>query len=77
MQMIRDGKETVEIRAFIDNKYSKFGQPTETEPVSESQFGLAGPLPPSSTDPLLTNLVQENAAGSCGQAAGSCQEIGK
>lgn len=77
MQMTREGKETVEIRAFIDEKYSQYGPPTDTEPVPESQFGMAGPPLPGSTSPLPANTVQEGTADSCGQTASSCQETGR
>lgn len=33
MRLLRQGKSLAEIRAFVDRQYSKFGQPTDTEPV--------------------------------------------
>lgn len=74
MQMTRDGKETAEIRAFIDKKYSGYGPPTDTGPVPESQLGVAGPPLPGKPDSLPAGM---DAAGSCGEAATSCQESGK
>jgi hypothetical protein len=71
MQMTREGKEAAEIRAFIDEKYSQFGPPTETEPVTDSQFSMAGPSLSGSTE------AQAQEGGACGQAANSCQDISK
>jgi hypothetical protein len=34
--MWREGKELVDIRAYVDNEYSRFGPPTDTEPVESS-----------------------------------------
>jgi len=33
MRLMSQGKPLPEIRAFVDSQYSKFGQPTDTEPV--------------------------------------------
>jgi len=87
MQMTREGKETVEIRAFIDKKYSQYGPPTETdekysqygpptetEPVPAGQFSLAGPPLPGSEEARSGDMTHEGAIGSCGQAENSCQE---
>lgn len=77
MQMTREGKETAEIRAFIDEKYSQYGPPTETGPIPVSQFSVAGPPSPGSTESRPAGLAQEDTTGSCGQIASSCQEISK
>lgn len=77
MQMTREGKETVEIRAFIDEKYSQYGPPTDTEPIPGSQFGMTESLLPGSTDSLPLHMVQKGAADSCGQTARSCQKAGR
>ena len=77
MQMPRAGKATAEIRAFIDEKYSKYGPPTETGPVPANEFSMAGPSPSGAAEPLPANMAQEGTAGACGQAASSCQEISK
>ena len=76
MQMTREGKETAEIRAFVDKKYSQYGPPTETGPVPGSQFSMAGPSLSNSTEPLPVGMAQEGTTGSCGQAVSSCQETG-
>jgi hypothetical protein len=34
MRLTREGKPLVEIREHIDQTYSRFGPPTDTEPVS-------------------------------------------
>lgn len=34
MSMLREGKSLTEIRASIDATYSKFGPPTNTEPIA-------------------------------------------
>lgn len=47
MQMTREGKELVDIRAFIDNKYAKYGPSTDTPPVPHDLHSLAGPPAPS------------------------------
>ena len=75
MQMTRAGKETAEIRAIVDKKYSQFGPPTETGPVPASQFSMAGPSLPDSADALPESIAQENTTSSCGQATSSCQDI--
>ena len=33
MRLMGQGKSLAEIRAFVDSQYSRFGQPTDTEPV--------------------------------------------
>lgn len=33
MRFMRQGKPLVEIRAYVDRTYSKFGPPTDTEPI--------------------------------------------
>jgi hypothetical protein len=33
MRLLRDGKELKEIRAYIDAEYSKYGPPTDTQPI--------------------------------------------
>jgi len=33
MRLTRQGKPLAEIRAYVDRQYSRFGQPTDTEPV--------------------------------------------
>ncbi|HID85867.1 MAG TPA: hypothetical protein EYP55_00615 [Anaerolineae bacterium] len=33
MRLLGQGKSLPEIRAFVDRQYSRFGQPTDTEPV--------------------------------------------
>jgi hypothetical protein len=33
MRLLRDGRDLKEIRAFIDAEYSKYGPPTETQPI--------------------------------------------
>ena len=33
MRLMREGKELTEIRAYIDAEYSKYGPPTDTEPI--------------------------------------------
>ena len=71
MQMTREGKEPTDIRAFIDEKYSQYGPPTETDPVPASQFSMAGPPMPGSADPA--DMAQENVPGTCGQSTMSCQ----
>ena len=72
MQMTREQKDVAEIRAFIDNKYSKYGPPTDTEPVQAEQLGMAGPLPESQPGDAPGN----SAINSCGQSAEvtSCQQ---
>jgi len=35
MRLTRQGKSLAEIRTFVDSQYSKFGQPTDTEPVEQ------------------------------------------
>jgi len=35
MRLMRQGKSLAEIRTFVDRQYSKFGQPTDTEPVEQ------------------------------------------
>jgi hypothetical protein len=77
MQMTRDGKETAEIRAFVDEKYSQYGPPTETGPVPASQFSMIGPSLPGSAEPLPAGVAQVGPTGSCGEAASACQEISK
>ena len=77
MQMTRDGKETAEIRAFIDENYSQYGPPTETGPVPASQFSMAGPSRPGSAEPLPAGVAHVSTSDSCGQATSSCQEISK
>ena len=38
MRLMREGKDSQEIRAYIDAEYSKYGPPTDTEPIEgESQ----------------------------------------
>ena len=32
---MRQGKSLAEIRAYVDREYSRFGQPTDTEPVQQ------------------------------------------
>jgi len=34
MILMRRGKSLAEIRAFVDRRYSRFGPPTDTEPVN-------------------------------------------
>lgn len=77
MQMTREGKETAEIRTFIDEKYSQFGPPTETGPVPAGQFGTAGPSQPGAEGQQPGDMTHDDVAGSCGQAVTSCQEISK
>jgi len=33
MRLTREGKSKAEIRAYIDRTYSRFGPPTDTQPV--------------------------------------------
>jgi hypothetical protein len=33
MRLMSQGKPLADIRAFVDRQYSKFGQPTDTDPV--------------------------------------------
>jgi hypothetical protein len=33
MRLMREGKETQEIRAYIDAEYSQYGPSTDTEPI--------------------------------------------
>lgn len=33
MRLLREGKDLKEIRAYIDAEYSKYGPPTNTQPV--------------------------------------------
>jgi hypothetical protein len=33
MRLMREGKDTKTIRTYIDAEYSKYGPPTDTEPV--------------------------------------------
>jgi hypothetical protein len=33
MRMMGEGKALREIRTYVDRQYSKFGQPTDTDPV--------------------------------------------
>jgi len=33
MRLMQEGKEPKEIRAYIDAEYSKYGPPTNTEPI--------------------------------------------
>jgi len=33
MRLMRQGKSLAEIRTFVDSQYSRFGSPTDTEPV--------------------------------------------
>jgi len=33
MRLMRQGKSLAEIRTFVDRQYSRFGSPTDTEPV--------------------------------------------
>jgi hypothetical protein len=35
MRLMRQGKSMAEIRAYVDREYSRFGQPTDTEPVEQ------------------------------------------
>ena len=38
MRLMREGKDLADIRAYIDAEYSKYGPPTDTEPIQgESQ----------------------------------------
>ena len=32
---MHQGKSLAEIRAYVDREYSRFGQPTDTEPVQQ------------------------------------------
>ena len=34
MRLLQEGKPLAEIRAYIDGYYSRFGEPTNTEPVT-------------------------------------------
>lgn len=77
MQLTREGKETTEIRAFVDEKYSQYGPPTETGPVPGNEFSLAGPSLPGSTEALPASMAHEGITGSCGQAASACQDVSK
>jgi hypothetical protein len=77
MQMTREGKDIAEIRAFVDEKYSQYGPPTETEPVPDSQFSMAGPSLIGLTEPLPASMVHPNTTGSCGQVASACQASSK
>lgn len=33
MRMMDQGKALTEIRAYVDRQYSKFGRPTDTDPL--------------------------------------------
>jgi hypothetical protein len=33
MRLLGQGKSLAEIRSYVDRQYSKFGSPTDTEPV--------------------------------------------
>jgi hypothetical protein len=33
MRLLKEGKELKEIRAYIDAEYSKYGPPTDTDPI--------------------------------------------
>jgi hypothetical protein len=33
MRLSKEGKELKEIRAYIDAEYSKYGPPTDTDPI--------------------------------------------
>jgi hypothetical protein len=33
MRLLREGKDLKEIRAYVDAAYSKYGPPTDTEPI--------------------------------------------
>ena len=46
MQLMREGKDLKEIRAYIDTEYSKYGPSTDTEPVREGDFDPIGPSLP-------------------------------
>jgi len=35
MRLIGQGKSLAEIRTYVDREYSRFGQPTNTEPVQQ------------------------------------------
>jgi hypothetical protein len=35
MRLMREGESLAEIRAYVDREYSRFGQPTDTEPVQQ------------------------------------------
>jgi hypothetical protein len=35
MRLMGQGKSLAEIRAYVDREYSRFGQPTNTEPVEQ------------------------------------------
>ncbi len=77
MQMTREGKETTEIRTFIDEKYSQYGPSTETGVIPANYFNMAGPTLSDSTESLPADTREEGPIGLCGQATSSCQGINK
>jgi|GEM_PF-1957601 len=76
MRLMREGRELTEIRAYIDAEYSKYGSPTDTEPIQESNFSPSGPNAPDASGSLPANAPQEGTTSSCEQTGelSSCQD---
>ena len=36
MRLLEEGQNLKDIRAYIDNEYSQYGPPTDTEPISDA-----------------------------------------
>ncbi len=59
MRLMGEGKELTEIRAYIDAEYSKYGPPTDTEPIQgASQTGCRE----QATEACADDLVSESGS---------------
>ena len=64
-ELTREGKELAQIRAFIDNKYSQYGPPTNTEPVQADILNPIGPAVAPVTANAIASCAQSESILSC------------